>query len=217
MAAPDPAPELKKKIDRWNKWAATLPPETQSQLDGLRQPWEKPKPPETGDNEFFASLPAETRNALQGRPVSPPVNADMGEVLFGLVECRDGEYPLMRIFRRAEDLARHLGTLEGEDVAVWAYYGIAMPFTAGPMRYLYLPDNQHALTVPTYEGGPVRKVRTDILSLAMQEDGFLGPPELAEIHGVTSLPDAVKKVKPKPSPDKPTGRGDGDSNAPARE
>lgn len=114
-----------------------------------------------------------------------PPEADPGKPRYGLVEAPDGEWATLRIFPTAEALARRLAALEGRDVVAVAFHGVPVPFTAGPQRYLMLPDGATALQVPSYQGGLVRRVPRDLLAdtVELAEDGYLGPPELANARG----------------------------------
>ncbi len=114
-------------------------------------------------------------------------------------EVPDGGWPVMRVYKTADGLAQRLGVLEGEDVAVCLVYGVPLQFTKGPPRYLLLPDHEHAISIP--EGkrrGRTQVVDVDLLSkLEMQDDFYIGPPELAEAF---KMPE---KLQAKPAVAKP--------------
>ena len=102
-----------------------------------------------------------------------------------LIECPDGDWSMVRMFKTPDGLARRIGQLEGEDMVVWAMFGIPLRITKGPQRYLLLPDGMTALTIPVVVGGPVKEVEADLLDqLELQDDGYLGPPELAQAHTI---------------------------------
>lgn len=180
----------KDKNSLWEKWAAGLSPEARAALGGEPAdvlPVER-VPAADGDDEaayaaLLASLSPVARQALgesaQARPPAPEQEYDATLARYGLVECPDGEWGAMRIFKRVEGLASRVGQLEGEDVVVWAFFGLPVRLTKGPQRYLLLPNGK-AVMVPAYEGGPTKVVDADLLdTLEIQEDGYLGPPELA--------------------------------------
>ena len=108
-------------------------------------------------------------------PDAPPGPPPSEKCCYGLVECPEGELPVLRQFRDAASLARYLGRLDGTDTAVWAFHGVFLPVTKGPRRLVVLPDGT-AVTVPTSQGDEPRAVPDP--NHDRQEDGFLGPPEL---------------------------------------
>ena len=111
----------------------------------------------------------------------PELDANPNTYQFTLIEHFDGEYPVVRTFKSAELMALHIARLEGQNVTVTAFYGVVMRLTKGPTRYLTMPDRETALTVPHGGFGPSKRVELDLLGcLDVQEDGFLGDPELCE-------------------------------------
>jgi hypothetical protein len=198
----------------WSEWASGLSRAARKALEPTsRLP--VPAPVQDAHEAEFLSLRAgltrAAREALDGMAASPPSyqQADARLARPCLVEAPDGDWPLLRQFHSLEDLVRRLGQLEGEDVVAWAFFGIPLPFTRGPQRYLALPDGVRAITVPLYEGGPIRAVPLqDVLdTLGVQEDGFLGPPELSDTRIVTSRLEG-QGTPPVPSPGGVTLVGD---------
>jgi hypothetical protein len=59
-----------------------------------------------------------------------------------LVVVPDGDAPTLEIFPDIASLARRLRSLEGQEFSVFPFFGIPMPFTAGPDRFLQLPEGQ---------------------------------------------------------------------------
>lgn len=111
---------------------------------------------------------------------------DVTAACFGMVEAENGEWAKMRLFRDAEGLAFRLAEQEGKDIVVWCFYGIPLKLSRGPQRYLMLPDGQSAVKIPMGCVGSVEFVDGSFLDgFEMQDDGFIGPPQLAE----GSLPD----------------------------
>lgn len=200
----------KKKSEAGEQFLASVPESTRLALLGLAAgPLAVPQPPEEYDDEgdaegraFLASVPESTRLALLGGPPAPPLEAAVDNAIprYGVVESTDGEWAQMRTFKNAEGLARRLQQLEGTDTVVWCFYGVALPVTKGPQRYLDLPGGRQKIQIPMYEGGPCRVVDADLLGkLPVEEAGFVGPPELA-----TAMP-AEQLVKA-------TGGGDDDED-----
>jgi hypothetical protein len=59
-----------------------------------------------------------------------------------MVVMQDGEYPTLEIFPNIDALTKRMRALEGKDVNVFPFFGIPVPFTAGPHRFLELPGGQ---------------------------------------------------------------------------
>ncbi len=129
------------------------------------------------------ALPPSAAKALLGETEEPVFEKPVKETnyRFGLVECKDGEWAVTRAYKKPETLARRLCELDGKDVVVSAFFGIPLAITKGPQRYLMLPGGTQAITVPIVEGlaTPIIDAET-IRHLGVEEDGFLGPPELRE-------------------------------------
>jgi hypothetical protein len=135
---------------------------------------------------FRRNLSPEAREAVDGLVHAEPTveeRSDQEAVRYCLLECQDGEWPVLRTFKTAEQLARRMGALEGEDMVLVPLFGVPLKFTMGKQRYLYLPDGETAVTVPLVERGPVKVVDASLVGeLEIQTDGFVGPPALAETH-----------------------------------
>jgi hypothetical protein len=95
---------------------------------------------------------------------------------YHLVECRDGEMPMVSIHDTPEKLAHRLNYLDGEDMVVWAFLGLPVLLTKGPFRSLLLPHNA-AMSVTLQPGVYVSLEDRERI---IQTDGYLGPPELVE-------------------------------------
>lgn len=190
----------KTKSDAGEVFLASLPAATRDALLRLGgNPLATPPPPapedddDEGDAEgraFLASLPEASRLFLTGRPPLPPPEAGLEKAVpkYGVVESADGEWAQLRTFKNAEGLARRLQQLEGTDTVVWCFYGVGLKLTKGPQRYLELPGGRQLIQVPMYEGGPSQVVDADRLGkLAVEEAGYVGPPELATAMPVESV------------------------------
>lgn len=109
-----------------------------------------------------------------------PVDA---EARFCLVEAPDGEWPSVRMLKTPEALAHRVRSLEGQDVVVWAFYGIPLQLTRGPQRFLVMPDQQTAIQIPALAKQTPQLVSLDVLDNAeIQDDGFLGPREWSQTN-----------------------------------
>lgn len=181
-----------KQESGWQLFLDMLTPAARSAIQH-KEPAKLPTPVEhkvpTDENDQFAafrsSLMPSTRERVDGlvsderiEPVD--IEPDTNAARYCLVEGPDGEWSSVRVFKTPEGLARRIGSMEGQDMVVWAFFGIPLRITKGPQRYLLLPDGQQAITIPLYDGGPVQFVDADLLSeREIQEDGFVGRPELA--------------------------------------
>ena len=137
-------------------------------------------------------------DALQDTSEEPEYSSNP---VWCLCEFPEGEFPKVRLFRSPDNLARYMRRLEGQEVAVWAFYGVPLSFTAPDpkfnRRYLCLPGNQEAILIPSSPTESIQRVDISILELLgldVQEDGWLGDPRLAEGTGAFYEP-------PEPLPD----------------
>jgi len=135
---------------------------------------------------FADSLSADARAAVMlansdelPSSVEPPPERGMR---YGVVECFSGEFPVLKMFKTAERMATYLKTLEGRDVVVWCFYGQNLPITVGPRRYVLMGDK--TVSVPIGDESPT-VVDTDSVQVEIQDDGFMGPPELAQTPSKT--------------------------------
>lgn len=209
---PSPAPE---RVDPFMQFMQGLTDATRRSMKaGMRtkHPLElTPKPQLGEEHDDFASyrdsLSSDTLRQLdelvpaaQDTVPDPDANA----ACFGMVEAENGEWAKMRLFRDVEALAHRLAEQEGKDIVVWCFYGIPLKLSRGPQRYLMLPDGRNAVKIPMGCVGPVEFVDGGFLdSFEMQEDGFIGPPQLAE----GSLPDLPAPPMAAPGDFKKKGKG----------
>ena len=213
-----PNDKADKSVQAWQQFLSMLTPSTKRAVQEFkpRTPLAPEQPVIIPDEEtdsyraFRSTLSAFASGQLDELTTAPAQEeaVELNEKLarYCLIECPDGDWSMIRMFKSPEGLARRIGQLEGEDTVVWAVFGIPLRITKGPQRYLLLPDGQTALTVPVIEGGPVKQVDADLLdSLELQDDGYIGPPELAHAHAITrqkkSSPPALAKGKKKAKDD----------------
>lgn len=176
------------KQTAWEAWLQRLPADVRARLDN--QDGQRVAPPVLPNayDVWLSGLPEEVARKLSStRDVSAPTVEEEKDVMrWGLFESHSGDYPVCRTFATPEELVRYMGSLETQDVAVRPFWGLPLRFTAGPQRYLFLPDGVTALQIPLYAGGPCKRVDADLLAnLVWQDDGFLGHPSLLE--SVTDL------------------------------
>lgn len=136
---------------------------------------------EGSDYASFASSLSGTAAASVSSPASaaeaPP---DRSSFKYCVVEAHDGEWARVTVCGNAEAAARKLAELEGEDVVAWPFYGVPLAFTKGPQRCLTLADGLTAISLPLTPGGKIHTLDATLLDPAnVQDDGYLGPQELA--------------------------------------
>lgn len=86
-----------------------------------------------------------------------------------MMECPDGEYPTLRIFTTVDAMVDRMRTHieKEEDICLFPFFGIPLPFGKEPHRLLFLPDNRAIPLTKQAEYAPVHDV-------PIQEDGFVG-------------------------------------------
>lgn len=171
------------KKSAWDVWKERLPKATVDRIDGAAAPAVV-----SDFAAFVSALPAKAQKAVSsvtdGPPPRPEETCKEEAKRFGCVECDNGEFPKMRLFKDAESLAKYLGSVEGQDKAVWCFHGVPMRFTTGPQRYLFMPDGETAMTVPIVPGAKIHRIEADLIGTELQEDGFVGPSYLANTDGL---------------------------------
>jgi hypothetical protein len=116
-------------------------------------------------------------------PAAPAVEEDSPPVLvprFCLCEMPDGEFPSVRVFPNQEGLLRRLGSLEGELVNVWCFYGVPLRLSqANAKGRRYLKMGHRLFLVPLAANEPLQEADESEIELELQDDGWLGPPTMA--------------------------------------
>lgn len=143
---------------------------------------------------FEADLRPETREKMASFATEEVEEVDVSGAKYCLIECRDGEWPTLNGYKTPQSMAKRISDLEGEDIVVFAVMGVPMPITKGPQRYVFLPDGKTAMAVPVHAGGPSRMVDASLLSnLSLEDEGFLGPPQLARDRIVKPQPAKARR------------------------
>lgn len=141
------APPIEEESEAYAEWLGTLGEDVQEALANCAQ---------QVDECWRGGLP--TKNGMR----------------YGLIECLAENRPVMRIFPDPFLLVRRLVELDGQDVTVWMFYGVPLPLTKGPLRYLLLPGAEYAL--PVVEQAVTTPVRIDTVAhLEVESEGYLGP------------------------------------------
>lgn len=166
----------------WEFLLSELTPQTRAMMEGTSvETTDSSDDGESFDSVLDDLTPA-TREMLAGPidPLAAPASLPKG-TSYGLFESPDGEWATVRMFRNAEDLARRISELEGQDIVVLPFVGIPLALTKGSPRHLLLPDNATAAAIPLAEGLPVELVSVrSIADKEIQEDGYLGHPAMTE-------------------------------------
>jgi hypothetical protein len=115
---------------------------------------------------------------------------------FCMVVCLDGEVPTLETFHTAEELAERMQGLVSEDAYVFPFLGIPLPFTEAPTRVLFLPDDT-AVAINAEGRAAIDAAADHAEDILLQEDYFLGPPELRVILSRTE----PEKTAEEPSAD----------------
>jgi hypothetical protein len=169
----------------WEKTLARLQPATLASLERLLSPLPPSSVPQIEPEDVVAFRDSMSRlnpvllqklapaAAIEEAPSPNPPGAK-----YMLYVVPDGEAPHVRCFDTAEDWARGLGKLDGDDVYVLPVWGVPLQFTQGPRRWLKLPNGLEAMSVPEFAAEQVRLCSVEDLAneLPLQDDGYLGPP-----------------------------------------
>lgn len=194
-----------KQTEAWNFWLSTLSNEAKDALNN-KEPQKaelKTKPIHDYDDcsenysVFRNCLSLEAKEALDkcNAELSIENEIDTSTAKFGIVECPDGEWGMMRLYKTVEGLAKRVGQLENTDIVIWCFFGLPIQLTMGLPRYLLLPGGEKAVQIPLVPEAPCKIVSVDSLkNIEIQDDGFIGPPELANTKIVQSKLEAnIKK------------------------
>ena len=160
---------------QYRQWIGSLSPATQCQLD--ESATAAPADEEGGRpfDELRQHLSPAARQTLDGNLPEDESELPEGRGLgFCMIECEEGEFPALRIFRTLNGLVERIRSQDGKDIVVWPFLGIPLPFSKGPNRVLLLPSDKAITISETQTHVELREE-----DLEIQEDGFLGPPELS--------------------------------------
>ena len=199
QAGPAMTPE-ERAIDTFNKFANALLSPATIEAIANRKPNTFKSSEEAAFAEFRDKLTPDTVHQLDSIINNEEIPTGVPELArYMLVEVPDGEYPLVRMFRNDSDgitsLANRISELNGKDVAVRIFFGQHLPLTVGPQRYLAMPDNRTAITIPVVPGLKIEHVTVDQTEdLETEPDGFLGSPALIQTYEIVT-PTHVRVVE----------------------
>jgi hypothetical protein len=155
---------------------------------------------EEGNDESSAGLdsaPAEATEAApsaspsldgEGAPAAAPTHPKVTKPEWCLLVFPEAQYPTLVIYPSLEAMAARLRTLVGRNMAVFPFYGIPVPFTQGPYRFLCLPNGQlHPLcdlsAYGTFIANPLKQPPIDCTYYLGAEDlSDLDPPSVVVDH-----------------------------------
>lgn len=92
-----------------------------------------------------------------------------------MIESHDGEYPRIYTYKTDAAVIKRMLDLDGQDVCVFPFFGIPVPFSRESPRIVFLP-NADAVHM---SGQPMTEEAFE-QDFDLQEHGFLGPVELQE-------------------------------------
>lgn len=159
--------------------------------------------PEQRDyQKWIDSLPEEDRRRLQGsqEPEEHESPWEPKDARWWLVEYADGELAVAKGYAKLEVLAKRFRQIDGGDTSAQIFLGQPVAFSQGQHRVLFLPDGRgFSLT-----HGRMLSQEDPLFheELAVQEDGFLGPPDLAistpppRTGQTTSRPEELDDLEP---------------------
>lgn len=161
--------------EKYQAWVDGLPPASRAAL--ARTPPGPPGPPAEDP-----LLPADRAAALAAARPAPPSPAFAGPPSprppAWILDCTEGDdgWPQRKVFDSFEKLADWVRRREGTDTVVYGSVGWPLIITRGPDRLIIAQDRSaYRLTHAGLEFIP--EIPPD-LEIDVQEDGFLGPPEL---------------------------------------
>lgn len=199
-----------KQKEAWSFWLSTLTEDAQKILEYKDTPILPIKIiPKIDDdcNDAYKSfcnlLSDNAKNVLEiEKELIIEDGIDVSVASFGIVECPDGEWGVVKLYKTFEGLARRVGQLEGSDTIIWSFFGIPIQLTKGPRRYLTILGSESAISVPLVAGDSCKVVPVaSIKHIEIQDDGFLGPPELANSDIVQNKLTPIKKKTDKDDED----------------
>lgn len=206
------------KPDPWQTWLDQLPTLLRQQL----KPWLQPPPenssppspphqlpppsPDFESQTFSQQLPEDVRQKwLAGfEPAEPPLA--LHQPYYYLVECEEGELPRLNKFKTPRAVAERLQKLADRDMAAIAFYGHFLPFSTGPIRYLFTAQGW-AWSIPPV--GAIQEVPLYPDDVALQEDFYLGPIEMVVS---TRRHDETEEVEEEEEDFPPTGPPDSEED-----
>ncbi len=168
------------RTERWHQLVGKLSPASQAALSG--QVDTRNEEARTYD-KLLEGLSTDAREALTPSNrmadivVQPDAPADR-HANYVLIEQIEGDWIKLKVYKKPQDMVKRIDDLEksNPDSCVFALYGMHLPITKSPDRMLILP-NDTVLRVKT--GKFVRSIDGP---LRIQDDGFLGPDDMAVVE-----------------------------------
>lgn len=192
MSKPTEKPKSKKSELLWDQMFSNLSPEAKAAI-GQQVTLAPAVSEEEMEFQSFHRAASQLGQQSLRRPTTPGevfsqgLTPDSQHVVPGywVVEQEEGENPTRKNFRNnVKALAEYLAKLKDKDVFVHIFYGVPLHFTKEPNRTLLLLDNTAVQFQPI-----VRMLKGLTDAVEVQEDGFMGPPELQMLVPLTKKTD----------------------------
>lgn len=194
---PAAKPQKLTPAERSRRLLSTASPRLQRMLQGPSNPPSPVSEEQTNASVVLSQTSDRLRAAMRPADPEEPVTPDDPRApQYCMVECPEGEHPVLRVFTDKLSLAAHMKGIDGTDTFCWPFYGVPLSFTCGPVRVLMCPDDTAIQLTPKVKENP----DIDETDLPLQTDGFMGPPVLltAPVASVLKTPDDGGRVNAKP-------------------
>jgi len=165
--------------DRFNQWLSSVSPSARHQLKGTAELVVEPED-RSAFRQFHDDLDPAAQQAARDEAATKSEWPQGRKPKYCLALQKDGEWLALKIFPDLDTMVARLKELEGTDTVAIPFLGIPLPLTKGPERLVMLPDNS---AVRARDGKVIEEIHDEV---TLQDDWFLGPPELSI---VTSRPD----------------------------
>jgi hypothetical protein len=143
--------------------------------------------PTPAEKQSASSTAKSSKSQAGTKSVAAPKHPQVDQAEWCLVVVPDGEYPTLEILPNIDALTKRMLALEGQDVSVFPIFGVPAPFTAGPNRFLELPDGQPH---PVFEfSGYGTLVPNPSATVRIDPTYFLGPNRLRDGFPKTAVVD----------------------------
>jgi hypothetical protein len=94
------------------------------------------------EKQSASSTAKSSKSQAGSKPVAAPKHPKVDKAELCMVVVPDGDFPTLEIFPNIDALTNRMRALEGQEVSVFPFFGVPVPFTAGPNRFLQLSDGQ---------------------------------------------------------------------------
>ncbi len=180
-------PPARSKLTLWEQTIARQPATIRERLRG-EVTVDSQSPEQAEYQKSRDRLPAGLQDRVDALVAEAAEDIDTGNAptpRWCICEMPEGDFPRVKMYPKIEPLVRRLGELEGQETAVWVFYGIPLRFTLpygkSRGRFLFLPGEIEALSIPKSEHDKPERVSAELLGhMEWQDDGWLGDPSFSE-------------------------------------